>query len=164
MVTIANTDNLFIFDLEGNLLSQSKPIVNSCYNYINSIISNPNIDHTFVNGTIRYSNYVSFSNISGYFALYNATIPVVVSQSNNLTYNFSVVDNLENIYLGGFNKVVKKLDPNGTIIYTNFFINESELNLTGKSSVTDKNNALYSFSNALDRIVVYKFDTNGNFN
>jgi hypothetical protein len=107
---------------------------------------------------------VSFSNISGYFALYNATIPVVVSQSNNLTYNFSVVDNLENIYLGGFNKVVKKLDPNGTIIYTNFFINESELNLTGKSSVTDKNNALYSFSNALDRIVVYKFDTNGNFN
>jgi len=162
-ITIANTDNLYMLDLDGNLISQNKPIANTCYNYINSIISSPFINHTFINGQV---NYLFNSNRLGYLAFYNSTAPVIISQSNNLSYDFLVIDNLENIYVGSaLNSTIKKLNNNGTVLYFNSLLDGNySFGLSKRSTVLDLGNSLYTFSNKIDQIAVYKFDSDGKFN
>lgn len=162
VITISNTNSIYMFDLYGNLLSQNKPFINTCYNYINSTVSNPYITHTFISGSINYINSVTNS---GYFALFNGLSPSIITQSNNLNYEFVAIDQLENIYLGGlFNTTLKKLNNNGSILYNSpLYDAPYSFGLSKKSTVIDMNNSIYTFSNRNDLIAVYKFDSNGKF-
>ena len=165
-ILITNFNNFFVFDLNGNLLSQNKPISNICYNYINNAITNPYIDNIFINGILNYSNSNSSNNL-GYLAKLKGSIPLIVTQSNNLYYNFSIIDNLQSIYLADdFTNFLTKIDNNANIVYANkpLFDAPYYFGLPKKSTIVDVNNSLYSFVNRLNGIAVYKFDSNGNFN
>ncbi len=161
-ITISNINNLYTFDLDGNLLSQNKPVSNACYNYISSVISNPEINNTFVCGTLNYQQGNPAASLR-YIASYNGTSPTVLSQTANYS-QLTLIDNLENIYLAS-SSYLAKINNNGGFTYGFLPLYDPPYNfiLDKKSGVIDKYNSLYCFSNRLDHIAVYKFDNDGKY-
>lgn len=161
-ITVNNLNDIYTFDLFGNLITQVKPFSNACYSYINSAISNPYCNRTFVTGNVTYdlSNQI---NNPRYFASYNGASPSVITQITNFS-QLTLIDNSENIYLAG-STTLAKLNSSGIFIYGFQYLSDPPFNfiLDRNNGSIDKENNLYCFANMLSHIAVYKFDDAGKY-
>lgn len=162
-LTVSNTNNIYVLDLYGNLYSQTKPIVNSCYSYINAAISNPFIKQTFVMGAINYNQSTSSLNYMSVTS--NGSSHSTISQSANLNTKFIVADNIGNVFMTQLGTDLRKIDRYGNLLINKGIIDgATSFGMAKRSSLVDKNNSLYVFRNDITQILVYKFDDAGNYN
>ncbi|MBL7921383.1 MAG: hypothetical protein JNJ40_13785 [Bacteroidia bacterium] len=161
-LTVTNTNNLYVFDVYGNLYSQSKPVINSCYSYVSAAISNPLIKQTYIIGTINYNQSTNFLNYMS--VTNNGSTHSTISQSANLNTKFIVADNVGNVYMTQLVTDLRKMDRNGNLVINKGLIDgATSFGMSKRSSLVDKNNSLYVFRNDITQILVYKFDDKGNY-
>jgi len=162
-ISVYNTYEIYTFDLLGNLLTQNKPQLNICYNYISSAISNPYCNRTYVTGYITY-NLSDPMGYAKYLAAYNSSSPFIAAQAINYS-QLTLIDNSENIYLGG-GTYLSKINSSGISIYSGQYLFGNPFNfiLNRNNGAIDKENKLYCFANMLSHIAVFKFDDTGKYN
>lgn len=160
-VAVSNSNNIFIFDLNGNLVSSSKPIKNSCFNYLRSNVSNLSSPYIFIHGGINY--VTGGSNNPRYFVKYSAS-GYNTAVLNNFGVEITMMDATGNYYCTANTTTLLKLNNTGAIIYSKplYFVPYNILS-TINNTIIDKYNSLYIFEKRLNQILAYKLDSNGNF-
>lgn len=160
-VAVSNSNCIFIFDLNGNLVSSSKPIKNSCINYLRSNVSNISSPFIFIHGSLNYVN--GGSNNQKYFVKYSASV-YNTAGLNNFGAEITVMDSNQNYYCTSNATTLVKLNNAGTIAYSKplYFAPYSILT-TINNTICDKYNSLYIFEKRSNHILAYKLDSNGNF-
>jgi hypothetical protein len=160
-VSVNNQNCIYVFDPDGNLILTTKPIKNSCYNYVYNCLGNGFSDNLLVHGTLNYNN--GNQSAQKYLATINNGA-YTGTVSSNISSSSSLMDRHEKCYYLQPGGSITKTDINGNILYDKTLYYAGWNVLSGNfCAVADKYGAFYLFQARTNAILVYKLDSSGNF-
>lgn len=157
---VNNINGLYSFNLNLELQSQKKPLKNTCYNFLKSVVTNPNIPFVCVSGYLRYVS----NNLNFYQATLVNTDEISVLQNLNFSHDYFAIDKSKNLFSVSLSNRIIKIKSDGTEVFSKI-LNPDFLwqTLNKNNCFLDRYDNLYCFSLENGLIKVYKLDENGNF-
>jgi len=161
-IYVSNQNNLYVFDKYFRLVTDVKPLDNSCNNEIRTVVANPYTDTVFVSGGLL-KEFLQYNNYTAQLKRHRL---IKSSQNLNSEANFVLMDNEGYVYAVdkyGFSKLAK-YSPGGEQIYNKSLYDHGFLvSFRWQSMMTDRSNKLIIVLLQSYRIQVYKLDEKGNF-
>lgn len=156
-IYVCSENFFYMFDKNGTFVSDKKPFVNRCNNSNVYLLARPEKDNAIVYTSIRYTRV----NQKNYYMKLNNNNAHTVTELNDLMGRFLAVDSLDNVYAGTARYLIKLSATGEQAYFKNFSNTPYAMIVTG---LVDKYNSFYSFGvNSGSKVLMYKYDVNGDF-
>ncbi|MBL7900482.1 MAG: hypothetical protein JNK73_00680 [Bacteroidia bacterium] len=158
---VSGRDFLYTLDYNLNLVSNAKPLKNTCNNFLRNVISNPLLPNVYVSGYMTYANYTD----RNYYRVdLNGLTEENSRQNINPSPVFFSMNKFGQFYSLNSTNTVTKHNSDETILFSKLLNSDiSGFSISKNACTEDSYGKLYCFALENSLIRVYKLDENGNF-